>query len=120
MYDVNDKGTVRHFINFRYRSAIDKALEGNQISAVQCMIMHVVKHQNKYAFANLFIHNFVKLILAGLRINELLNSQVFSMKLEFNEWPSIDYITDEVILPYNGSPLNIKYRYDELFNQKED
>ena len=43
-FSIDDRGNVTYNVRFRYRSAIDRAFQANQISAVQSMIHYIVEH----------------------------------------------------------------------------
>lgn len=115
-YDENNKR--RYHIEFDYRSAIDRAFLCNQIGAVNLLIAHVVKYQNKFSFANLFIHNVTALMLAGINMTELINSNIFVFRFQYNEfeWPSMHTRQDYCIIPYNDSPTDLRYKYKEMFD----
>lgn len=63
--------------NIRYQSAIDIALEANQIRAITLIIEYIIKHQNSYIFSYLFCKNFITLINRGVPVSSLLESDVF-------------------------------------------
>lgn len=44
----------RYIQVYRYNNAIDVALENNQISAINLILSHIVKHQNNYVSSFLF------------------------------------------------------------------
>jgi len=50
------------FKNENGLSAIDTALDHNQIHSINLMIEYIVRNQNNYHFAHLFEHNLVKLL----------------------------------------------------------
>ena len=47
---------------FFYRSAIDNALQNNQMRAIDAIIKYIVQYQNNFISSFLFEHNFQKLI----------------------------------------------------------
>ena len=61
-----------------YVSAIDIALEYNQIRALNLIIKYIVENQNSYAFSFLFKDNFIELMEKGIIVTELLNSNIFN------------------------------------------
>jgi hypothetical protein len=61
-----------------YVSAIDIALEYNQIRALNLIIKYIVEHQNSYAFSFLFKDNFIELMEKGILVSELLDSNIFN------------------------------------------
>jgi hypothetical protein len=63
---------------WQYRSAIDIALENNQVRACNLIINHIVKYQNSYCFIFLFQDNFLNLLMKGISVANLLESDIFS------------------------------------------
>ena len=59
------------------KTAIDIALENNQISAAQQVVDYITQHQNSFAFSFLFKENFVILLEKGINVRELLQSDIF-------------------------------------------
>lgn len=57
----NDKYPV-FYKNEDGTSAIDVALENNQIRSVNLMIDYIVKYQNSFVYAHLFEYNLVELL----------------------------------------------------------
>ena len=53
----------------------------------------------------LFETNFKDIVQSDVKIADLLNSNVFSMKYEFDGWPGIHNNDEEMIRPMNGSPF---------------
>ena len=51
---------------FFYRSAIDSALRNNQTTSVDCIIKHIVKHQNHFVSSWLFKSNIPELLETGI------------------------------------------------------
>lgn len=71
----------------KYQSAIDIALEANQIRAITLIIDYIIKYQNSYIFSYLFKSNLIKLINRGVPVSPLLQSDVFEHQFEFENWP---------------------------------
>lgn len=72
---------------YRIYTAIDIAMENNQIRAVGLMIDHIVKYQNNFVSSFLFRKNLIPLMKKGIEVSALLKSNIFSYKFEFDEWP---------------------------------
>ena len=53
------------------------------------MIAYIIKNQNSYVYSYLFKNNLVHLMEIGIRIRELLDSNVFCYSFDFVEWPAI-------------------------------
>ena len=58
-------------------SAIDTALDANQIRSVNVMIEYMCKFQNSWVYANLFDNNLVTLITKGVTLKPLFESDIF-------------------------------------------
>lgn len=81
-------------------SAIDTAIQNNQVRALAIMIDYITKYQNSYVYSYLFQDNLIKLMEMGIEISHLLRSNVFVYKFDFQEWPSIHHENLECIRPY--------------------
>jgi len=66
------------YLNRDKRTAIDIALENDQIKSVDLMINYIVKYQNSYVYANLFKYNLVNLIEEGVIVAPLMNSNIIN------------------------------------------
>lgn len=60
-----------------YRSAIDNALRNNQVRAVTYIIEYISKYQNNYVSSFLFSKIMPTLLLKGIEISRLINSEIF-------------------------------------------
>lgn len=98
-------------------SAIDIALENNQIDGLNLMIEYIVKSQNNVAFSFLFEDNFTKLITKGVNVQPLLTSQLFCHQFDFELWPQFHTIKETMIMPYDGSIFDLRSSYDKVFNE---
>jgi len=96
-------------------SAIDTALDNNQVNSVNLMIDYIVKYQNNYEFANLFENNFVDLLNKGVHMNSLLRSKVFCYRFDFDEWPATSWNTKRQLAPYNNSIFKLRFYYEGTF-----
>lgn len=84
------------------------------------MISYIVKYQNSYAHSYLFSENFTDILENGIKVHELLRSDLFYHKLDFNdkEWPQVHSIEQTMIMPYNPKNLfEIREAYDEIFKE---
>ena len=63
--------------------------------------------------------NFPLLLEKAIQVNELLASDVFSFKFDYDEWPSSHTNKEKVLRPYNGSIFNIRKHYDKVFYEPE-
>lgn len=62
---------------YKIYTAIDVALENNQIRAVGIMIEHIVKYQNNFVSSFLFRKNLIPLMMKGIETANLLGSNIF-------------------------------------------
>ena len=97
------------------RSAIDQALDANQIRSVNSMISYLLEYQNSYVYANLFRHNFVDLVNKAVRLDKLLGSRIFNHVFDFDAWPATSPETDKILKPYNSSIFAIRTEYTTTF-----
>ena len=72
------------------------------------LINHIVKYQNSYVYSYLFKDNFVTLMEIGIEVTDLLNSNVFVYRFDFNEWPSIHNSNVECLKTYNKTIFELK------------
>jgi hypothetical protein len=71
---------------------------------------YIVKYQNKFVHSYLFHNNFITLMEKGIFLKDLLESDVFCHKFDFddNEWPQIHTNGDKMIMPYNGGLFDLR------------
>ena len=93
------------------KSAIDTALDANQIRSVNVMIEYMCRFQNKWVFANLFDNNLVTLISKGVTLSPLFESDIFQHKIEYAEWPSAHRDTTKKLKPYDESLFDLRFAY---------
>ena len=98
-----------------YRSAIDNALRNNQVRAIDLIIDYLVKYQNIYTSSFLFKKNVEPIFEKGIEIKDLLDSKIFNMEFEYEEWPGIHMDNQTCRVPYNNSIFKLRSSYDELF-----
>ena len=58
-----------------------------------------------------------KFLDKGIEIHPLLESDIFSYKFDFDEWPSTHTVQDSFIRPYNGSIFELRNAYSEVFHE---
>jgi len=83
------------------RSAIDTALENNQIRSVNLMIDYIVASQNSYYYCHLFNYNAVELLNKGVLMTKLFNSKIFNHTFDYDEWPSTNSNVQKQMSPFN-------------------
>jgi hypothetical protein len=106
------------------RTAIDIALEHNQIQAVDFMISYIVQYQSHYSHSYIFQENFTDLLEHGIKVDELLKSDIFYPKIEFSdkEWPQVHTNSDTMIMAFNPPTKNlfqIRNAYPIIFEKLE-
>jgi len=84
-------------------SALDIALENNQMRALNAIIKYIVQYQNSVSFHFLFDDILIDLISKGIEVTPLLNSKIFCYKFECEDYPRIHTDNTNMIVPYNGS-----------------
>lgn len=104
---------------YYFRSALDNALRNNQVGAVECIIGYIVKFQNNYVSHYLFLKNFTQIMQKGIKVRELLDSNVFSFNFDYDEWPSTHNIKEQQLRPYSGSIFDLRDAYRIVFPEKE-
>lgn len=97
------------------RSAIDSALDLNQIQSLNLMIKYIAKHQNDSVYAHLFTDNLVELLRKEVKCKGLFESRILAMPIVFFEWPSLSEDTAKCYSPFNGSMFKLRYEYPNVF-----
>jgi len=100
---------------FFYRSAIDNALKNNQIRAIGYIIKYMVKYQNNYTSSFLFSKTMPSLISKGVEVSSLLNSQIFSLQFDYDEWPTTHTDDSFYMRSYNDSLFDLRKKYRKIF-----
>lgn len=108
--------TNRHQKNHKLKqNAIDVAIQNNQIRAVNLIIDHIIKYQNNFVSSYLFEENLIDIMNRGISVVDLMKSNVFSFKFEYEEWPQVHTDLTKIINPYNGSIFSLREKYGEIF-----
>jgi len=66
-------------------------------------------------FLFLFQDNFKKLIEKGIKVSELLDSDIFCHQFDFEDWPLIHSDDSYTIQPYNDSIFQLRGKYSKTF-----
>ena len=98
-------------------SAIDAALDNNQIRSVKLMIDYIINYQNSFVYAHLFEYNLVELLQKQVELTGLFNSKVLTYTFDFDEWPATHPNRDGMKGPYNDSMFSLRYRYANVFKE---
>lgn len=106
-----DRNYPLFYKNPDQRSAIDLALDLNQIESVNLMIKYICKYQNDAVFAHLFQFNLVDLLQKEVMCTELFESKILNMDLEFTEWQVSSVDVDQTFVPYNRSMFKLRNEF---------
>ena len=98
-------------------SAIDTALDKNQLRSVNYMISYILKYQNSFVYGNLFTHNLVEMLDKEVRLSELLNSNIFNYVFDFDAWPGTNTDVSKHLKPYNDSVFSLREIYPIIFRK---
>lgn len=104
---------------FYFRTAIDNALRNNQVEAVKNLINYVVTYQNNFVSSYLFMKSIPILLEKGIQIHNLLQSNIFYMQFDYDEWPGSHTNRSTEIRPFNGSIFELMHSYSKVFPEKE-
>jgi len=96
------------FKNDKGESALDTALNYNQIRSVNLMVAYMVKHQNQFVYAHLFQKNLVDFINKGVKMYDLFQSNIMNYHFDFDEWPATSENDTTVMRPYSGSLFELR------------
>ena len=51
-------------------------------------------------------------------VTNILQSKIFEIKFDFDQWPSNHTDENTYIRPYNGSIFNLRHCYKQIFHEK--
>jgi len=110
---------MRHVIDGKETnvSALDVALQNNQIRALNAIITYIIEYQNSFAFYFLFDNIFLELLEKGISVNGLLESDIFCHVFEVEDYPLIHPNKEYLIMPFNGSIFQLKGTYSSVFGR---
>lgn len=66
----------------------------------------------------MFTRNFTKLQSKGISVAELLGSEVFIYKFDYELWPQNHTDDEDYIRPYNGSIFDLRNAYSKIFYEE--
>jgi len=104
---------------YYYISAIDRALRSNQVKAVETMTKYICDYQNNYVSSYLFQKILPMFLEKGIELTPLFESEVFTRRLDFDEWPSSHTNEETALRPYNGSMFTVRHAYKKVFREEE-
>lgn len=82
-----NKATKRDGVGNYFTNPMIQALKNNQTTSVKIMIQYIIKYQNNFISSYLFIKLLPKLIELKIEVGHLLESDIFNVKLDFDDWP---------------------------------
>lgn len=56
----------------------------------------------------------------GIELSDLLNSNIFYYKFDFQDWPTIHENPSALILPYNDNIFRLRDYYESMFGKLDD
>lgn len=104
---------------FFYLTAIDAALKTNQVRAVNEIISYIVKYQNNFVSSYLFLHNFPILMEKNIPVKPILDSEIFSVVFDYDNWPGNHTNGEECIRFYKNSFYQLHNNYKTVFPEVE-
>jgi hypothetical protein len=63
----------------------------------------------------MFTQNIAVIFEKGIQISSLLQSKVFVVTFDHDDWPTNHYNEDKCIKPYNGSIFNLRFNYKNIY-----
>ena len=63
---------------------------------------------------------FLQLIEKGVELTNVLNSDIFCFKFDYDEWPSTHVDKNRYLKPFNGSIFELRNEYKNIFPEFQD
>ena len=63
------------------------------------------------------MRNFSSIIEKGVQVSDLMQSDVFQIHLDYDEWPGTHHNDKKMIMPYTGSMFGIRDQYKTIFGK---
>lgn len=79
------------------------------------IVEYIIKYQNSYVFLFIFSKNLKNLLEKGIKIYNLLESDIFCHQFEYEDWPLIHQDNEMKCLPYNESIFQLRGKYSKAF-----
>lgn len=79
------------------------------------MLDYIVNYQNNFVSSYLFKFNFAKILEKGLPLHDLLASDVFTIKIIYDEWPDNHINDKKMVKTYHGSFFDLRKNYASIF-----
>lgn len=82
------------------------------------MMKYIKKYQNNYTSFYLFNLNFQIILEKGIDVSGILDSNIFTYQIDYEEWPSTHTDNSRLVEPFNDSIFNIRNQYHKIFNMR--
>ena len=83
------------------------------------MIKYAVEYQNNYFSSYLFRSLLPSIINKGIEVYDLLNSGIFTVTYDYDEWPGNHVNDTECLRGYSGSFFHLRHHYKTVFPEEE-
>jgi hypothetical protein len=83
------------------------------------MIKYAVEYQNNYFSSYLFVSLLPSIINKGINVFDLLNSDVFTVTYDYDEWPGNHVNDAECLRGYAESFFHLRHHYKTVFPEDE-
>ena len=80
---------------------------------------YIIKFQNNFISSYLFTKNMPVIIEKGISVHSLLDSKIFTVTFDFDDWPQTHYNDEKCIKPYNGSYFHLRDAYRAVYSGDE-
>lgn len=67
----------------------------------------------------MFLDNFTTVCEAGINVQPLLESEIFLFRFDYDPWPGLHGNDKEIQKPYHGSIFQLRYAYNQVFDEPE-
>ena len=83
------------------------------------MIKYCVEYQNNYFSAYLFATLLPSIINKGINVYELLDSDIFTVTYDYDEWPGNHTNYSECLRGFSESFFHLRHHYKTVFPEDE-
>ena len=99
------------------RTAIDVALDRNQIKSVDLMLDYIVHYQNSYVYSYIFKYNLIELLEKNVMLTDLMESKIINYTFDFDEWPGTSDDTQKMFGAYSDSIFRLRKKFKYIYPQ---
>jgi len=83
------------------------------------MIKYAIEYQNNYFSSYLFAKLLPALLNKGIKVFSLLDSDIFTVTFDHDEWPVIHTNDAECIRSYSHSFFHLRHHYKTVFPEDD-